>query len=164
MISVIACTNEPWAVDRSFLRPGRFSRQIFIGTYVYVYVSTYLYVRRDICHIFMFSCCISILSVSFFNLIILFFLHILQFPYLSRIVNLLLSSSYVFYFMSDTSRFLLRFRPTSPLLFCPHLNYFPFCFSVISTYLFSLTVKLFGYNTARNVLFFLSQFCFFVII
>ena len=32
MVIVIAATNEPWAVDRGFLRPGRLERTIYIGT------------------------------------------------------------------------------------------------------------------------------------
>ena len=31
LVTVIAATNEPWAIDRSFLRPGRFDRCIFVG-------------------------------------------------------------------------------------------------------------------------------------
>ena len=32
LITVIAATNEPWAIDASFLRPGRFDRCIYVGT------------------------------------------------------------------------------------------------------------------------------------
>lgn len=32
LITVIAATNEPWAVDASFLRPGRFDRCLYVGT------------------------------------------------------------------------------------------------------------------------------------
>ena len=31
LITVIAATNEPWAIDKSFLRPGRFDRCIYVG-------------------------------------------------------------------------------------------------------------------------------------
>jgi SpoVK/Ycf46/Vps4 family AAA+-type ATPase len=31
LITVIAATNEPWAVDRGFLRPGRLARALFVG-------------------------------------------------------------------------------------------------------------------------------------
>jgi SpoVK/Ycf46/Vps4 family AAA+-type ATPase len=31
MVMVVASTNEPWAIDRSFLRPGRLERCIFVG-------------------------------------------------------------------------------------------------------------------------------------
>ena len=32
MITVIGATNEPWAVDKSFLRPGRLEKTIYIGS------------------------------------------------------------------------------------------------------------------------------------
>ena len=32
LVSVIAATNEPWAIDPSFLRPGRFDRCILVGS------------------------------------------------------------------------------------------------------------------------------------
>ena len=32
MVTVIAATNEPWAVDSGFLRPGRLDKVIFVGT------------------------------------------------------------------------------------------------------------------------------------
>ena len=31
LITVIAATNEPWAVDAGFLRPGRFDKKLFVG-------------------------------------------------------------------------------------------------------------------------------------
>lgn len=31
LICVIAATNEPWAVDNGFLRPGRFDKKVFVG-------------------------------------------------------------------------------------------------------------------------------------
>jgi SpoVK/Ycf46/Vps4 family AAA+-type ATPase len=31
LVTVIAATNEPWAVDEGFLRPGRFDRVLFVG-------------------------------------------------------------------------------------------------------------------------------------
>lgn len=31
LITVIAATNEPWAVDSGFLRPGRFDKKVFVG-------------------------------------------------------------------------------------------------------------------------------------
>lgn len=31
LITVVAATNEPWSIDRGFLRPGRFDRHIFVG-------------------------------------------------------------------------------------------------------------------------------------
>jgi len=31
MVTVLAATNEPWAVDRGFLRPGRFGSTMYIG-------------------------------------------------------------------------------------------------------------------------------------
>lgn len=30
-VLLIAATNEPWAIDRSFLRPGRFDRHLYLG-------------------------------------------------------------------------------------------------------------------------------------
>jgi ATP-dependent Zn protease len=32
-VILIAATNEPWAIDASFLRPGRFDRHLFIGPF-----------------------------------------------------------------------------------------------------------------------------------
>lgn len=31
LVTVVAATNEPWSVDRGFLRPGRFDRLIYVG-------------------------------------------------------------------------------------------------------------------------------------
>jgi len=31
LVIVIAATNEPWLIDQSFLRPGRFDRVVFVG-------------------------------------------------------------------------------------------------------------------------------------
>lgn len=31
LITIIAATNEPWAVDIGFLRPGRFDKRVFVG-------------------------------------------------------------------------------------------------------------------------------------
>ena len=31
LVTVIAATNEPWAIDEGFLRPGRFDRVLFVG-------------------------------------------------------------------------------------------------------------------------------------
>ena len=32
MVTVIAATNEPWAIDRSFLRSGRLEKSVYLGT------------------------------------------------------------------------------------------------------------------------------------
>ena len=32
MVTVIAATNEPWSIDRSFIRPGRLEKSLYIGT------------------------------------------------------------------------------------------------------------------------------------
>jgi ATP-dependent 26S proteasome regulatory subunit len=37
IITVVASTNEPWAVDRTFLRPGRLNYVILVGKSVYDY-------------------------------------------------------------------------------------------------------------------------------
>lgn len=31
LVSVVAATNEPWSIDRGFLRPGRFDRLLYVG-------------------------------------------------------------------------------------------------------------------------------------
>jgi len=43
LVTVIASTNEPWAIDRSFLRPQRLERRLFVG----VEGSYSLHKRRD---------------------------------------------------------------------------------------------------------------------
>lgn len=31
LVSIVAATNEPWSVDKGFLRPGRFDRLLYVG-------------------------------------------------------------------------------------------------------------------------------------